>query len=542
MNFNALLWVIGLLIGGTLLVFAAEPHSQTDEWEQERTLVLGSEPVYLFLAQEQKLSPQERVIRAQTRIKHLTSFDATHPVVSQAFGEGAQAGYHFSLNGKPLFNILASDLDPAENLTLEESANRVQQRLENLRKYYLQQRSPHEITLDILLSLIATASYATLLYFCFAMNRRAQLRLQRRSAKPPRWLKANSTFSQFIRLMERSLLNLTTIVLGLFMTYTWLSWILALFPYTRPWGQHLGNALYSLVSKLADDMLSALPGLATVAIIFLIARLFNQLLRILFNAVERGQMQLPGLHPETVGATRRLTSAALWLFTLTLAYPYLPGANSDAFKGMSVFFGLLITLGSAGLMNHAMSGLVLVYSRALRKGDFVRIGEIEGTVSELNALSLKIITRNAHEITLPNAVAVSGTVENTSRLAVENRLNVVTSVTIGYDAPWRQVKAMLELAARRCSTVDANGTMIVRQTGLQDFYVAYELQVTSQPGKLPPDVRSELHQHIQDVFNEFGVQIMSPHFVLQPRQDLVVPQTAWYSAPAEPAPEETKSK
>ncbi|PVZ84590.1 mechanosensitive ion channel protein MscS [Serratia sp. S1B] len=534
MKMNALLWAACLLLAGMVPAFAAEPHSLADEWEQQQTLVVANEPIYLFLAQEEKLSPQERIIRAQTRIQNLTTADAMYPIISHPFGEGVTAGYHFSLNGKPLFNILASDLDPADNLTLEQSANNVLQRLETLRHDYIQQRSPHEMTTGIILSLAATLLFAALLYLCFVARRRAYLRIATQS---PNWLSKGSTFTQFILLMERSLVSLTAILVVLFMTYTWLSWVLTRFPYTRPWGLHLGNALYSLVSKLADNMISALPGLATVAAIFLITRLLNQLLRLLFTSVEKGQMQLPGLHPETVGATRRLTSTVLWLFAITIAYPYLPGANSDAFKGMSVFFGLLITLGSAGLMNHAMSGLVLVYSRALRKGDFVRIGNVEGTVTELNALSLKITTRSAHEITLPNAVVVSGTVENSSRLAVGNRLNVLTSVTIGYDTPWRQVKAMLELAARRCHYVDQQGAIIVRQTGLQDFYVAYELQVTGMPGKMPPDIRTELHQHIQDVFNEFAVQIMSPHFVAQPQQNVVVPPAAWFSAPAESATE-----
>jgi small-conductance mechanosensitive channel len=277
---------------------------------------------------------------------------------------------------------------------------------------------------------------------------------------------------------------------------------------------------------------SAFPGLAIVAIIFLLTGFILKLLKVLLKRVESGKLVVPGLHPETVGATRKLISVMVWLFALSAAYPFLPGADSLAFKGVSVFFGLMLTLGSAGLMNHAMSGLVLTYSRALRKGDFIRIGDNEGLVSEVGMLATKILTRESYIVTVPNAVVVSGKITNLSALNPGDGVNLTTSVTIGYDTPWRQVHAMLELAANRTKGIDNRVPPLVRQLNLMDWYIAYELQVKLGAGEAMASVKSELHSHIQDVFNEFNVQIMSPNFVLQPENAVMVSRENWYTAPA----------
>ncbi|EOY8016749.1 mechanosensitive ion channel family protein, partial [Salmonella enterica] len=265
---------------------------------------------------------------------------------------------------------------------------------------------------------------------------------------------------------------------------------------------------------------------------FLITAFIVKLLKVVLNQVEAGRLQLPGIHPETVGATRKLISVVVWLFALSAAYPFLPGANSLAFKGISVFFGLMLTLGSAGVMNHAMSGLVLTYSRALRKGDVIRVGDNEGQVSEIGMLATKIITRENYVVTVPNAVVVSGKITNLSVLNTDGGVNLTVGVTIGYDTPWRQVHAMLEVAAKRAQGVDHTHAPLVRQLSLMDWYIAYELQVRLLPQQSLAMARNELHSNIQDVFNEFNVQIMSPNFVMQPEGAVMVAKENWYPAPA----------
>jgi small-conductance mechanosensitive channel len=191
------------------------------------------------------------------------------------------------------------------------------------------------------------------------------------------------------------------------------------------------------------------------------------------------------------------------------------------------------------VMNHAMSGLVLIYSRALRKGDVIRVADNEGKVSEIGMLATKIITRENYVVTVPNAVVVSGKITNLSAQNNDGSLNLTVSVTIGYDTPWRQVHAMLELAAKRTACVDLTTAQLVRQLALMDWYIAYELQVRLLPEQSLAIARNALFSNIQDVFNEFNVQIMSPNFVMQPEGSVMVARENWYPAPAV-APEREK--
>lgn len=207
---------------------------------------------------------------------------------------------------------------------------------------------------------------------------------------------------------------LLMILLGIVALYVWLSWVFSLFPLDACLGTSLGDWSIRVLREIALSIASALPGLMIVLIIVLITAFILKLLKVVLNQVEAGRLQLPGIHPETVGATRKLISVVVWLFALSAAYPFLHGANSLAFKGISVFFGLMLTLGSAGVMNHAMSGLVLIYSRALRKGDVIRVADNEGLVSEIGMLATKIITRENYVVTVPNAVVVSGKITNLS--------------------------------------------------------------------------------------------------------------------------------
>jgi small-conductance mechanosensitive channel len=213
----------------------------------------------------------------------------------------------------------------------------------------------------------------------------------------------------------------------------------------------------------------------------------------------------------------------------------MPGSGTDAFKGVSVFLGLMLTFGSSGLVNQVMSGFMVTYSRALRVGDYVKTGDVEGTVVHLGVLSTKIRTLLSEEVTVPNAVIVGQTTTDYTRLETEGVLTP-TSVTIGYDAPWRQVHALLLQAAERTAGLRRQPTPHVRQTGLEDFYVRYTLYVSLERQESRLVTMDALYRNIQDAFNEHGVQIMSPHYFADPSNPKVVPKAAWFAAPAVPEP------
>ncbi len=222
----------------------------------------------------------------------------------------------------------------------------------------------------------------------------------------------------------------------------------------------------------------------------------------------------------------------MWVFAIVVAYPYLPGSQTDAFKGVSVFLGLMVTFGSSGLVNQIMSGFMITYSRALRVGDFVRIGDVEGTVTHLGVLSTKVKTLRQEEVTIPNAVVVAQTTTDYSRTSETEGVFTPTSVTIGYDTPWRQVQSLLLLAAERTAGLRREPKPLVLQTALEDFYVKYTLFVCLERQQSRLITLDALHANIQDLFNEYGVQIMSPNYVLDPAAPKVVPKQNWFAAPA----------
>ncbi|WP_313684623.1 mechanosensitive ion channel domain-containing protein [Pantoea sp.] len=511
-------------------VFSAEPRQSPSPQEKARTLVLLNQPVVMLQARFGMTTPEERVQRTLTQLRGLNADDLQQPVVMEPVIRYHQPGVLFSVNHQPFMLLSQADLDEGDDLTLMQAADRVYQRLEKLRALLKEQYSPHYLLISLVKSLAGAAGLVLLVALCWHLNQWQARAAAKRPVSRKHLLPAPvRTFFGPVRLrMYQTLMLLLCLVI----TYLWLSWVLRLFPYTRIWGLDLGDYTLALLQEIGVAVLSALPGLFIVAVIILITALFTRIIRLLLRRVEYGNMHIPGLHPETIGVTRRLISVAIWLFALSAAYPFLPGANSLAFKGISVFFGLMLTLGSAGIMNHAMSGLVLTYSRALRKGDVIRISDNEGVVTEVGMLATKIITRENYEVTVPNAVVVSGKITNLSTALKGTGINLTTRVTIGYDTPWRQVHSMLELAASRTQAIVHQEPPLVRQLALMDWYIAYELQVRLPAGGSLAAARTELYSHIQDVFNEFGVQIMSPNFVVQPEGSVLVTPENWYPPPA----------
>lgn len=197
-------------------------------------------------------------------------------------------------------------------------------------------------------------------------------------------------------------------------------------------------------------------------------------------------------------------------------YPYLPGSSSDAFKGLSVLVGLMISLGGSGVINQVMSGMMLMYTRAHQVGDYVRIGDTEGVVVALDMLATKIRTSKKEEVTIPNSVVLSTSTKNYTRLAGEDGVILHAEVSIGYSEPWRKVHEALVAAANLTTGLKKIPAPFVLQTALSDFYVAYQLNAYLEKPETRPVVLAELHSHIQDAFNEAGIIIVSPHYVADP--------------------------
>jgi small-conductance mechanosensitive channel len=475
-------------------------------------------------------TPEVRAAGALRILDELANQPAT-AVSSRALA----GGYVVSIGGRDLLALIPADLDPAGTQTLEDLAGTTVARLEQALGEAVEIRTPARLLWGVGLALLATLVLVVLLRALVrthAATTRAVTRIAERQLQrlPGGELMRATRMPEVVRYATGVVMTGA----GVFVFYAWLTFTLRRFPYTRPWGETLRGFLLERLLVFARNVINALPDLFTVVLIALLTRMVVRAVGLVFNAVEEGRATMPGVHPETAASTRRLVSGLLWLFALALAYPYLPGSDTDAFKGVSVFVGLIVSLGSSGIVTQMMSGITLTYSRALRVNDFVRIGDVEGTVTHLGSLSAKIKTLRNEEVTIPNAVVVGNQIINYSRLAGSEGVYVGTSVTIGYDVPWRQVQALLLQAAGRTDGVRSTPPPRVRQSGLRDFYVEYLLLVALEDPKLRLPTLDRLHGHILDAFNEHGVQIMSPSYEADPEGKKIVPPDRWFASPAAP--------
>ncbi|NVN63560.1 mechanosensitive ion channel family protein [Pseudomonas putida] len=445
--------------------------------------------------------------------------------------------YLVLLGGRRAFIVTPLDA-AADSITAGEAA---EQAAENLRLVVEETRQAR--SLRFLLTAIGYGAAATLVFFMLVKaagycRRKLLGLLPKLMGKHSERLKVGHTqlfdLQNLYYLIDRSLWLLYWLVVLLF-CYQWLGFVLSRFPYTRAWGESLNIHLMELLNYLVSGILRAMPGLVVALSIFFIARGISA-----FSKRVLRRMARPGtlkwLTAETLQPTMRLTSLAIWLFALVMAYPYLPGSGTDAFKGLSVLLGLMISLGATSVIGQGAAGLILTYTRTMRVGEFVRVGDYEGTVTEVGIFTTSIRTGLGEVLTLPNSMITGSVTKNYSRIVEGPGYVVDTVVTIGYDTPWRQVEAMLLEAARRTDGVLQTPAPQVFQTALSDFYPEYRLVAQAIPSEPRPRAQllSLLHANIQDVFNEYGVQIMSPHYLGDPEQPKWVPKEQWHAAPSKP--------
>jgi small-conductance mechanosensitive channel len=324
-------------------------------------------------------------------------------------------------------------------------------------------------------------------------------------------------------------------------SYLYLDYVLFLFPWTRG----LANNLYTILTRPLETMgrglLEIVPNVVFLVILILVARYVLVLIRLFFAAIESGAITLRGFEPVWSKPTERLVRVAVIILALVVAYPYIPGSNSQAFKGVSVFIGLLVSLGSASLIGNIIAGYTMTYRRTFRTGDRVKIGEHTGFVEESRLLATFLRTFKNELVVVPNSKIINEEVVNYSTLAQREGLILHTTVSVGYDVPWRQVEAMLLEAASRTSGLLRNHRPFVLQKMLGGFAVTYELNAYCDKPRAIGRLYSRLHQNILDVFNEYGVQIMTPSYESDPEQTKVVPRDKWYAAPAGPTNDEASA-
>ncbi len=306
-----------------------------------------------------------------------------------------------------------------------------------------------------------------------------------------------------------NILRVLCIVIAL---YILLPVLFSIFPVTKQWTQLIISYTISPLNHVFRSIVNYIPNLFSILIIYGFTFYAVRGFRFLADEIEKGALKISGFYPDWAKPTFNIIRFLLYAFMLIVIFPYLPGSKSPAFQGVSVFLGLLISFGSSSAIANAVAGLVITFMRPFKVGDRVRIGEISGDVIEKSMLVTRIRTIKNEEITIPNSTVLSNHTINYSANASEKGLILHTSVTIGYDAPWRTIHELLISAALRTDKIEADPKPFVLQTSLDDFYVSYQINAYTHHARGMADIYSELHKHIQDCFNEAGVEIMSPHY------------------------------
>jgi small-conductance mechanosensitive channel len=414
-------------------------------------LVVHGDTIAWFRATVAGIPPARRVAIAGDRVNAIRSDQMLLPVRAEPQDHGAMilVGDQFAFMFVPP-DSAAGPKTPGTN-----DLERVERGLGAALRAEAHRLAPGQRLLAVVWTLLATLILVGLLRLLSAGHKIAHAWIERQTRTHHTSTKLGQLdfllghFTWLLSWVTRALAQVGAVVLFVI----WAVFVLNRFPETRAVGMLARSTLLEVLHSFQVHVVDSIPGAIGVAVIAIVAQFTTRLADEVFAGIERGTLRLPGTHPETARATRRLVTFAIWVFAVVVAYPLLPGSGSDAFKGVSVFLGLMVTLGSSGVMGHMMSGLVIVYSRALKAGDVVRVNDIEGTVSEVGSLSVKVVNSRREEITIPNAVIVGTTVKNYSRLDRGIGPALTTGVTIGYDAPWRVVYEMLLAAAAKTAGV-----------------------------------------------------------------------------------------
>jgi small-conductance mechanosensitive channel len=402
---------------------------------------------------------------------------------------------------------------------------------------YRSDREPRARLVAAAYGLGAFAVLAAVLYGLRRLYRYLDVMLQRRYRRRVEDLQIKGfkvLHTEHVWNALRTAIGAIHFLVGLTAVYLALNFALAQFPLTRGFASSLFHLIVAPLVTMGHGLVAEIPNLVFLAILTLVTRYVLKTLKLFFVAVEAGTVKLSGFDAEWSAPTYKIVRILVIAFAVVVAYPYIPGSGSEAFKGVSIFLGVIFSLGSSSIIANTIAGYSMTYRRAFRVGDRIRIGDIVGDVTEVRLQVTHVRTPKNEEVVIPNSVILGGSVINYSTLARTDGLILHTTVGIGYETPWRQVEAMLVEAAGRTPSLLRSPAPFVLQTALGDFAITYELNAYCDRPAEMNRIYTELHRNILDVFNEFGVAIMTPAYEGDPEQPKLVPKDQWYAAPARP--------
>ena len=423
----------------------------------------------------------------------------------------------------------------AEGVSRQIMAEVIRTRIANAIVSYRHDRSPRVLLTNSLYALGATLVFVILLLglrrafrrLTAIIERRLKSRLEGLEVQAHRLIQAKQVWGA-LRGMVQGLHVLTVLIV----TYLYLDLVLSLYPWTRPVAVRLLAIFLDPLRAMGLGLLYSLPNLVFLGMLILVTVYLLKIIGLFFTGIDRGTIRLQNFDSDLALPTFKIVRAVLIVFMLVVAYPHIPGSESTAFKGVSIFLGVIMSLGSSSFIANMFAGYSVIYRRAFKVGDRIRIDDITGVVTRIGLIVTHLRTIKNEAVTVPNSHITNSNVINYSALARPDGLILHTTVGIGYETPWRQVEAMLLIAADRTPGLLKEPAPFVLQKSLDDFAVTYEINVYCDDPHGMARFYTALHQNILDIFNEHGVQIMTPAYEGDPETPKVVPREEWQRAPS----------
>jgi small-conductance mechanosensitive channel len=519
----------------------AQPNEPPKETKtgNEQPVILGDKILFYLPTESEGIKVVKRAEEVSTRIK--TIADSTRVEVDSIKTVDLKSPMSLIVAGDKWLMAVVDQDAISKGKSRQQIADDYSQIIRTGIEKYREDRSLKQLIYGIFYTILATIVLIAILALIGKIKHKIDQRIEERFKSWKEGLQIKSieiVRAEKINKLLKAGVKGIRIVLILVFIYIYLQLELGFFPATRSIAnQILGYVLSPLVT-IGKGFSTNIPNFLFIIVLVLLVRYTLKAMKVFFSSIEKERVKIHGFYPEWAKSTYQLLSFLIIAFSIVIAFPYVPGSDSPAFKGVSVFVGVLFSLGAQSSVSNIIAGFALTYRRAFLVGDRVRIADFAGDVLDTRLQVTILRTVKNEEIVVPNSMILSSHVINYSAKARERGLILHTAVTIGYDTPWRQVHAMLLTAARKTPGLLTEPEPFVLQTSLDDFYVTYELNVyTDKPEKMTV-FYSELHQNIQDVFNEYDVQIMSPNYVADRAEPAIVTKERWYTPPAKPPVEE----
>lgn len=449
---------------------------------------------------------------------------------------------NLTLNGQILMSIVEVDATH-EGISREILAVLVKNKIKEAVDKYRIEREPKQLLINTVKAIVATVLLLLILFILVRLFRRFNLfieaklkaRIEGLESKSSKLIQANQLWYAL-----KGFISLIKVIAILILFQIYLTYVLSLYPWTAPFAGKVVGFIVEPLSAFGLSVLAFLPDLGFLIIIILVTRYLLKIAKLFFSGISQGTISFLNFEKDWAIPTYRIIRVLIIIFSIVIAYPYIPGSDSDAFKGISVLLGLMISLGSSSVIGNMIAGYTLIYRRTFKVGDRVKIDEYIGTVVEMKMFVTRLRSLKNEEIIIPNSNIVGGTVINYNSLSKGKGLILHTTVGIGYETPWRQVEQMLLIAAEKTEGLLKNPPPFVLQKKLADFAVDYEINVYCDSPEMMMHYYTELHKNILDVFNEYNVQIMTPAYEGDPEQPKVVPKDQWFLEPANKKKDESK--